>query len=454
MIQEQFEAMRTGNWPILLAVLLMPAASCLSQPSAARTESSQQTEFAEPNGVLTLQNALALSLTRNPDLAAYSWEIRAQEGREIQAGLTPNPTLDVVVEEFGGTGERRELDAAQTTIQIGQIIETAQKRLKRKNLAAMDKALAGWDYEAKRLDVLTDTGKAYVDVLSLQERAALADELVSLSQRVSYAVSERVKAGRVAPLEETRADVASATAGIEAKRISHELETARKRLAAFWGSEAAMFARVDGNLFDVKAPPDAEKLASLLPQNPDLAKWATELKQRKAAVDLEKSKAVPDVTIGAGAQYFNDPGDTAFVVGLSIPLPLFDRNQGNIREAHARLNKGIRESQAARTRVRSTFAETYQLLSSSFEQASALRDKIVPGAQSAFDASAEGYKQGKLGYLDVLDAQRTLFEAKGQYIEVLASYHKTRADIERLVGRSLDSDRAGNPSDSTKAGGN
>ncbi len=437
--------MRTSNWLILCSVVLLPAGSCFSQSAA---------EFPEPNGVLTLRTALALALVRNPDLAAFSWEIRAQEGREIQAGLAPNPTFDVVLEEFGGTGERRNLEAAQTTLQVGQILETADKRLKRKHVAALDKALAGWDYEAKRLDILTDTAKAYIDVLSLQERVALTDELVNLSQRVSYAVSERVKAGRVAPLEETRADVALAAARIAAQRVGHELEAARKRLAAFWGSTAPQFVRVDGNLFDFTAPPEAERLAALLSQNPDLARWATELKQRKAVVDLEKSKAIPDVTVSAGAQRFNDTHDTAFVIGLSIPLPLFDRNQGSVREAQARLNKGIHESQAATTKVYSTLAETYQLLSSSFEQASALRDTVVPGAQSAFEASTESYRQGRLGYLEVLDAQRTLFEAKGQYLEALAGYHKTRADVERLIGRSLDTEDTNRSSHPAHAGEN
>ena len=74
-----------------------------------------------------------------------------------------------------------------------------------------------------------------------------------------------------------------------------------------------------------------------------------------------------------------------------------------------------------------------------FTEATILADDVVPGAQTAFDAATQGYQVGKFDYLDVLDAQRTLFEAKGQYIRSLAKYHKAKIDVERLIAKSLDS---------------
>lgn len=408
-------------------------------PAKTASAEPQRFNFEEPNGNLTLRDAVTLTLLNNPELAAFSWEIRAQDAKEIQAGLIPNPELGLETEQFGGTGENREFDSAQTNIQIGQLIETAEKRLKRKNVAALDKTLAGWDYEAKRLDVFTDAGKAFIDVLALQERVALETELATLFEQFSITVSERVKAGKVSPLEETKANVALANVKIELVRIKSELNAAQQRLASFWGSSAPEFTTVEGNLFDFGPLPDAEQIARLLSQNPDIARWSTELKQRRAAVELEKAKAVPDVTLAAGTQYFNNTDDQTLIVGLTIPLPFFDRNQGGVEEAQSRLSKGYHENHAADIKVRTAFARTYQSLSASFKQATYLKNEIVPGAHSAFDASTEGYREGKFSYLDVLDSQRTLFEAKGQYIEVLATYHKSRADLERLIGRKIGS---------------
>lgn len=428
------------RYSLVLFVIVLSIGFCTAETLNASSKVPQEISatIGEPNGVLSLQQAIALSLIKNPDLAAFSWEVRAQEAMEIQAGLIPNPVVDFTLEEFGGTGVTRGLDSAETTILVSQIIETAKKRSKRKNVAALGRSMAEWDYEAKRLDVFADTAKAFIDVLALQERVSLEAELAVLSEQISNTVTQRVEAGKVSPLEETKANVALTSNRIELERTRRELDAAKKRLAAFWASTLPTFTKVQGNLFDFEPPPDAERIRGMLLQNPDLARWVTEIKRRKAAVEMEKSKAVPDLTLGAGTQHFSEPGDTAFVVGLSIPLPVFDRNQGGIGEAVARLSKGYHENRSAEVRIRTAFAEACLSLAAEFEQASALKNEIVPGAQNAFDAATEGYRQGKFSYLDVLDAQRTFFEVRKQYIEVLADYHRTRADLDRLAGLKIE----------------
>jgi cobalt-zinc-cadmium efflux system outer membrane protein len=125
-------------------------------------------------------------------------------------------------------------------------------------------------------------------------------------------------------------------------------------------------------------------------------------------------------------------------MGLSVPIPVFDRNQGGTLEARYRLAKAEQERQASRVRVRTALARAYAELSASFAEATSLKNNVLPGARSAFEAAGEAFQQGKFGYLDVLDAQRTLFEATAQYIEALTSFHKAAADVELLVGVPLD----------------
>ncbi len=395
-------------------------------------------EVAEPNGVITLRQVLALALVHNPELRAFSWEVRASEARGLQASLLPNPEIEVEVEEVGGTGERSGFDGAQTTIQLGQLIELAGKPSKRKRVALLESKLAGWDYEAKRLDVLTEVTHAFVKLLATQERLTLADELVQLSEQILNTVTQRVEAGKDSPVEKTKAKVALASARIEQKQAHQRLVSTRKQLAAIWGSISPVFEGASGQL-DVTFPiPSESELMSLLAQNPDLARWAVEMERRRAALELEKANAITDPTIFGGTQRFKETDDTAVVFGLSIPVPVFNRNQGNILEARYNLAKARGQQRAVEANLYAVLADAYQALSSAFIEATDLKNEVLPGAQSAFDTARQGYREGKFDYLMVLDAQRTFFYAKARYIESLAAYHRARADVERLIGQRID----------------
>jgi len=399
---------------------------------------SESYEIAEPNGIITLRQALALALMHNPELRAFSWETRASEARKLQASLWPNPELGVEVEDVGGTGGMRGFDGAETTLQLGQLIELNGKRRKRTRVASLGKELAELDYQAKRLDVLTDTTRLFVGVLATQEQLVLAEELVQLSEQVLTTVSQRVEAGKDSPVEKTKSEIALASVRIEREKAKQNLESARKQLSAIWGGKSPTFEKVAGQLDVVEAIPTEDQLAELIAQNPDISRWIVELEQRRAAFELQKAKATPDITLSGGFKRFNETDDNAVVFGVSIPLPVANRNQGGILEARHNLAKAGEERKAAEASVNVALASSYQELSNAFTEATELKSKVLDGAQDVFDASAEGYREGKLDYLNVLDAQRTLFEAKGRYIEALGAYHKARADVERLIGQRID----------------
>jgi cobalt-zinc-cadmium efflux system outer membrane protein len=392
----------------------------------------------EPGGDIALRDALSLALQYNPELAAFSIEVRVAEARTLQAGLRPNPEVNIEVENFAGSGTLRSFDGAETTFQIGQLIELAGKRPKRARVASLERDLAGWDYEAKRADVLAETSKSFVDVLAGQERLTLTQELLRLAEQTFDAVSARVKAGKVSPVEETKAGVALSNSRIEHARAQRSLEAARKKLVAAWGSGVPAFERAVGPLDRVAPPPPADRLTQEIRGNPDIARWATEKEQRRTAAALQDAIRIPDPTLAAGVRHFSESGNSAFVAGASVPLPLFNRNQGGILESRRRLAKAETESAAAEAKVRTALADTYQALSTAVSEIDALKTTVLPGAQSAFEAASEGYRQGKFGYLDILDAQRTLFEARGQYVSALATYHKALADLDRAIGRLPD----------------
>jgi cobalt-zinc-cadmium efflux system outer membrane protein len=392
----------------------------------------------EPDAVLTLRQALALALMNNPELKVFSLETRAAQARELQAGLRPNPELKIGFMEVGGTGERSGFDSAETSIQLGQLIELAGKPAKRKKVASLERELAGWDYEAKRLNVLTDVAHAFVAVLAAQDRLKLAEELVQLSEGILDTVTKRVEAGKDSPVEQTKAQVALASARIEQRQSSQRLGSARKRLAATWASSSPGFERATGRLNVTFAIPPEAELRGMLAQNPDLARWAVEVQRRRAELELEKAGAITDPRISGGVQHFNGDDDIAVVFSLAIPIPTSNRNQGKILAAKRNLAKWQTQRRAVEADLYVALADAYEALSVALIELTAIKNEVLPGAQSALDATRQGYRQGKFDYLMVLDAQRTFFQARARYIGSLAAYHMAKADVERLIGRPIE----------------
>lgn len=418
----------------------MIAAAALMGPlrvAAGPSENQVQTTAGAESAALTLREALAFALQGNPELAAFSQERRAVEAGLLQAGVLPNPVIEISGDNLGNS--RLEDEGEQSVaLQVGQLIELGGKRAARVRLAEASRDLANWDYEAKRVEILSQVTQRFVDVLASQRREMLAAESFQLAQQVTDAVAKRVQAGKASPVEETKARLASAAAQVELEQAKRELAAARNALGALWGNARPRFEIAVGDLERIAPLPAYEELAERLRDNPDLGRWSSETARRQAAVEAEKAKTVPDVTVTAGVSRFSQFNDDAYMVSISVPLPLFDRNQGGIMEASRRLDKATDERHAAEGRVLAELAQVYQRLAAIEGEIGILRTTLLPGAQSAYEAATRGYQLGKFGFLDVLDAQRTLFQTRLQHLRALADFQRGMAEIERLVGGPLD----------------
>ncbi len=405
--------------------------------STTRTSHSDSMIFKELGGNLALQQALAAALMNNPELSVFAWEVRAREARALQASLFPNPELELEVENFGGSGSYGAVRSSETTLSLGQLIELAGKREKRTKVAALNGDLAGWDYEAKRLDVFTEVVKIFTTVLTAQERVRVNEELLILAEKFVKTIQRQVKAGKISTAEESRAQVELSVAQVEIERARRELNAARQRLAATWGSVVPIFDKVEGQLDVLPDLPTLEELMAFINDNPDVARWMVEIEQRRAVSELAAAKRIPDPTLWGGYRRLNQSSDNLFVFSLSVPLLIFDRNQGAVQEAEYRLKQSKVQRVAVEVATKSRLFEKYQLLSVLNKEVSTLQKKIIPDATNAFEVINQGYLLGKFAPIDVLDAQRTLFEARGRYLRSLSGLHQTAADMERLIGRSL-----------------
>ena len=297
--------------------------------------------------------------------------------------------------------------------------------------------MAGWEYEIQRLNVLTEVAKAFVSALGTQRKVELAKETVRIAQEASGAASDRVAAGATSPVEQTRAQVALAAARNGLLRAEQGLHAAKIRLATTWGATDAQVPDLEGEL-DVDLPlPELRSLIRRLAQNPELMRANVARMQHQAALDLAKSRRIPDLTVSAGYQRIEGDDANTFTGGVSLPLPIFDRNQGGIREARANLRKSQWEQQAAETQVRTALATAHSALAAAVRQRGVFKSEILPGAQATFEAVREGYRQGTFDYLDFLTAQQDLAETRVEYVNLLVALHEAAADVERLVGEPI-----------------
>jgi cobalt-zinc-cadmium efflux system outer membrane protein len=394
------------------------------------TYTARAVESAEPTGTITLEQALALARDANAELSAARNEADAVNASITQAGVLPNPDVSLLVEDT-----RRE--TRTTTFLFNQPIELGGKRDARVQAAERAHNAAHADLLAVRSATRATVIAAFFDVLNAQEKCRLAEESLALAQRATEAVGKRVIAGKLSPVEETRSRVATANIRLALNQANSELTLSRKRLAAMWGNPRPRFERATGELEQLPALPEWSTLEQRLQQAPALIRARHEVARRDAMTRVETSKRTPDVTVSMGVKREEELGRNQAVIGVSIPFPFFDRNQGNVMEALRRTDKARDELAATEIRLDGELSFAWQQLGNARQEIEVLRHDILPGAQSAYAAAGKGFAFGKFAFIDVLDAQRTLLEARSRYLQTLSQAHRAAAEIDRILGEPL-----------------
>ena len=409
-------------------------------PTAILTESSTQDirRITEPAGELTLTQALALSLSKNPKLASVSYDRRISDALALQAGQKPNPELEVELGEFAGTGDHEGFASSEFSLSISQLFELGHKRENRIHVANLETQLADWDYKTQRLTVLIQTTLAFIDVMETQSATDLTKETHELSNEIYKTVKARVDAGKGTPLELNKSMIELADTKIAWVKSKHSLQSARQRLSVNWGKMLPSFEKTVGNLSDLQELPALDSIQQMISRNPEIARWATEIKHRLAVLNFERSQRTTDITFNAGIQRFEENGDVAFGIGFSVPLQINDKNLGNILSSRYQIAKARQDQKVAVLEAGQVVGETYEQLLSYSSQIKILTEDILPAAKASFDSAREGYTLGKFEYLDVLDAQRTYFEMRSRHNKLLANHHRTIAIIESLIGKGLE----------------
>lgn len=376
---------------------------------------------------LSLDAALQTAFANNPDLAAAQWEIDIASGGRQQAGLIPNP-----VASWDAEDTRR--DTRTTTLKLSQTLELGGKRGARIELATRGQDVAALTLEQRRNDLRAEVIDRYYGALRAQERLDLAQRSLALAERGLVVANGRVSAGKASPVEATRAQVQLSQIRLELNRAQMGVSDAYRRLAASTGSAAPDFEAVATQNTAPASLPSAAHLLARLEQTAELRLAELQILQNEASVGLEKSQRVPDLDVSIGSQYDASVRERVNLVGVSMPIPLFNRNQGNVLAATRRADQARDLRNAAELRLRTETRQALDLWQTANTEVRAFNQQILPAAQSAVDSATRGFEMGKFNFLDVLDAQRTLIAARTQYLTATAQATDAWVRIERIYG--------------------
>ncbi len=382
---------------------------------------------------ISLSEARSRALASNPDLEAARNAAAAAGGALRQARAWPNPEIGVDAEEVGG--DRPGWDEAEVTWSLSQRLDLFGTRRARTRAAIHSRDAAILSVDVVQLDLLAEVDRRFADALAAQWRTESLEATDSIAVETVRAVTALVDAGEVSPIEVDRAEAERAQVTTRLLAARFQQASALRSLAQLWGSVEPDFSGVQGSIEIAPSLPDRDSLFAAVPELPDLRRADAEVSRADAAATLAGRERMPEVAIHGGLRRFNASNEQSYVGGLVLNLPLFDRKGGALDEARARLAQSRAERAALQSRIALARATAYDALAVALETSRSLRDVGLPRAQAVHASVQEGYRRGKFGLLDLIDAGRVLLQTRLEYIDALRSVWIARADLVRLVSQ-------------------
>lgn len=406
---------------------------CLIVQAVAQQENDSINQKKE----ITISEAVINALKNNPNLKAFEYEITSLEKRKIQAGFIPNPEAEFGAENFLGGKELSGFNGSEFTLLGSQLFELGGKRSNRVILAETEIVSSKGEYELLKLDLVSKVKSVFISMYQIQKQIEQQRKFVDLNEEILKTITERVKAGRTSPAEESKVKVALTNSRIELDRLQRTFSSIQAQLNTLLGTTDKYFIPATVLFDSITAPPTREEITGNIEEIPSLKLLQNEVSVREAALELERSLAIPDLTVNGGVRYLNELNTYSFVAGVSVPLPFFNNNQGNIQAAEVRLEQMDAIKNSRRLDVIAQLTTAYNNLLSAYNNSQQLKNSIIPEAENAYEITRQGYMQGRFAFIDLLDAERTLFETQTQFLLELSDYYNSLIEIEKITGKNL-----------------
>ncbi|MEW6025892.1 MAG: TolC family protein [Planctomycetota bacterium] len=408
----------------------------LSQSATSRPVTTQPDVVKDS---LTLTEAVNLAVQYNPELKSAEKEIDAASARIIQAKLLPNPSIFAETEDgrsksWGFGNEYKSVFGLSQPIPLGGKINA------RTVVAEKEKQITLSTYELNLRQIIARTKKAFVDILAAQELVNIAADNLEIARKLFDSAKARLEAGAAPETEQIKAQIELSQAEVSLRNAQTEFTQAQKRLNTLLGNVDINIKNYDGALREIIPDLQDKQIEEMvLASYPELLSAVKAKELAQAQLELAQAERYPDIDIGVGTGKIRGTEETNIIEwGVNIPFPLFDRNQGRIREAEALIIKAQKDHEAALNQVCLETRQTLLALGNTANYVRTYKEKVVPQAERSLSLISEGYRQGKFTYIELLDAQRTLAETRENYLKLLAELNNLVIEIEQLTGKPIE----------------
>jgi outer membrane protein, heavy metal efflux system len=384
---------------------------------------------------LSLEQAVALALRESPTVRAKQHEYRATQAQEITAGLRPNPTTSYTGDQLGSSSVE-----PQHFFALEQPIELGGKRGRRLDAARAASRVSAAELDDVRRQTVAQVKKAFTDALVAGATLALAGDNLRTLDELERLQRIRADKGDISELDLTRIQVQRFASERDAADARQAIDAARIALRAAVGLEAVTpDFTLSGELGFRDVPLDPVALRRrALDARPDLRAAEAARGRARAERELARANAWSDVT--PRVAYERIGGANTYGVGVSVPLRIFDRNQGEIARTRAEIDRADALREAAAVQVLADVDGALSQVAIQREKLLLLRDTYLPKAQRVRDTVEFAYRRGGVSLLDFLDAQRTYRETSLEHLRALGAYWAALYQLEAAVG-----DHAVNP---------
>ncbi|MRR54699.1 MAG: TolC family protein [Deltaproteobacteria bacterium] len=406
---------------------------------------------AEEN-IVTLQEVVNIAKENNGELKALRAEKGVSEADRTRAGLYPNPVLELEGATGGLTGSDSENRAS---IGVSQEFLLGGKRAKRLAVAESELARFGSRFQDAERQLVLEVKTRFYDLLLAESRLDLVGKSQALNDQLLRITKERMAAGEIAELDVNLARVENARSEglkIDAER---EIVPARQRLLALMGAPGLTDVKIAGSPYAAPVIADLAELKALALNNrPDLQAAVAEKRKGDAELVLAKAERLPNLTAGIAFSHERSvtsignleerTTDNLIGMKISIPIPVFDRNQAGVKEAYAR--KGSAEVRQAFVRqgIEREVEAAHAQLAAAEKSLSIYAKNIIPQLAENLKLIQEAYSLGEVGILSVIDEQKKFIELNDGYLAALYNRNLAAAKLEAAVGAELTKNDGGN----------
>lgn len=371
------------------------------------------------------------AISRNPRLVRATFAAEAARGRSVQAGLYPNPVLAVTGDELG---DRQGPGGIWTGPQLTQEIVTGRKLTLSQAVAAKEADRATLSILTERYALVGAVRSQFYEVLSLRRRAEILAEVVKLAEQAVTQSQTLFDAKLVPRLDVVQLEVELERFRAEFETVERELPAAYRRLAATAGDNRLPVLALAGSL-DAPLPEyDLEQTReTVISCHPEIRSAQVGIERAKFGLRRAQAEPIPNVTVSTGYVRQNQNRSSDWMVGVSVPVPLWNRNQGNVRAAQAEVGVAVQDVGRIENELADRVATAFRPYAAARKRAERYRDSLLPRAEETYKLSLEAFKGGQFEYLRVLQAQRAVAEARLEYNRALGEAWRAAADLSGLL---------------------